>query len=64
MYQILPYIEQQAIYNMRRGDGGANAGFQKTRLDREARADVQLPVARHRFGCAASTSTSWATTRG
>jgi prepilin-type N-terminal cleavage/methylation domain-containing protein len=33
MYQILPYIEQQALYNMRRGDGGANAGFQKTRLN-------------------------------
>ena len=32
MYQILPYIEQQALYDMRRGDGGANAGFVDTGL--------------------------------
>jgi prepilin-type N-terminal cleavage/methylation domain-containing protein len=32
MYQILPYIEQQAIYNLRRGDGALNAGFIKTGL--------------------------------
>jgi prepilin-type N-terminal cleavage/methylation domain-containing protein len=32
MYQILPYIEQQTLYNIRRGDGNLNAGFVKTRL--------------------------------
>jgi prepilin-type N-terminal cleavage/methylation domain-containing protein len=32
MYQILPYIEQQSLYNLRRGDGAANAGFVKTGL--------------------------------
>jgi prepilin-type N-terminal cleavage/methylation domain-containing protein len=32
MYQILPYIEQQNLYNLRKGDGAANAGFQKTDL--------------------------------
>jgi prepilin-type N-terminal cleavage/methylation domain-containing protein len=32
MYQVLPYIEQQSLYNLRRGDGGANAGFVKTGL--------------------------------
>jgi prepilin-type N-terminal cleavage/methylation domain-containing protein len=32
MYQILPYIEQQTLYNLRRGDGALNAGFQKTDL--------------------------------
>jgi prepilin-type N-terminal cleavage/methylation domain-containing protein len=32
MYQILPFIEQQNLYNMRRGDGGTNAGFQKTKM--------------------------------
>jgi prepilin-type N-terminal cleavage/methylation domain-containing protein len=32
MYQILPYIEQQNLYNMRRGDGGAKAGFIATGL--------------------------------
>ncbi len=32
MYQILPFIEQQNLYNLRRGDGAANAGFVKTGL--------------------------------
>jgi prepilin-type N-terminal cleavage/methylation domain-containing protein len=32
MYQILPYVEQQNLYNLRRGDGAANAGFEKTSL--------------------------------
>jgi prepilin-type N-terminal cleavage/methylation domain-containing protein len=32
MYQILPFIEQPALYNSRRGDGGANAGFTRTGL--------------------------------
>jgi prepilin-type N-terminal cleavage/methylation domain-containing protein len=32
MYQILPYIELQNLYNLRRGDGAAKAGFVQTRL--------------------------------
>src|SRR5688572_16971829 len=32
MYQILPYIEQQNLYNLRRGDGNQNAGFVETGL--------------------------------
>jgi prepilin-type N-terminal cleavage/methylation domain-containing protein len=32
MYQILPHIEQQSMYDMRKGDGGASAGFVETGL--------------------------------
>lgn len=32
MYQILPYVEEKALYDLRKGDGGANAGFTKTGL--------------------------------
>lgn len=32
MYQILPFIEQQNLYNLRRGNGGASAGFVATGL--------------------------------
>ncbi|QEG34888.1 DUF1559 domain-containing protein [Bythopirellula goksoeyrii] len=32
MYQVLPYIEQQNLANMRRGDGNLNAGFVDTGL--------------------------------
>ncbi len=38
MYQILPYIEQQALHDMRQGDGAANAGFIKTDM-------IEIPVA-------------------
>ena len=30
MYQVLPFIEQQNLYNLRRGDGKLNAGFVET----------------------------------
>lgn len=42
MYQILPFIEQQSLYNLRRGDGGANSGFVETGL-----AEMQVSV----FNC-------------
>ncbi len=42
MYQILPFIEQQVLYNLRRGDGAANAGFVETGL-----AEKPVPV----FNC-------------
>ena len=32
MYQILPHIEQQSMYDMRKGDSGTNAGFTVTGL--------------------------------
>ena len=32
MYQILPYIEEKSLYDLRKGDGGANAGFTLTGL--------------------------------
>ncbi|TWU25871.1 DUF1559 domain-containing protein [Bythopirellula polymerisocia] len=42
MYQILPYIEQQNLANMRRGDGNLNAGFVETGL-------AEIPVSA--FNC-------------
>ncbi len=42
MYQILPYIEQQNLYDRRYGDGGSNAGFVKTGI-----VDVPISV----FNC-------------
>jgi prepilin-type N-terminal cleavage/methylation domain-containing protein len=42
MYQVLPYIEQQALYDMRYGDGAASAGFIKTDM-------TEIPVAT--FNC-------------
>ena len=32
MYQILPHIEEKTLYDLRKGDGGANAGFTLTGL--------------------------------
>lgn len=32
MYQILPYLEQQNLHDLRRGDGNLNAGFVETGL--------------------------------
>jgi prepilin-type N-terminal cleavage/methylation domain-containing protein len=46
MYQILPYIEQQALHDMRRGDGALNAGFIKTGM-------IEIPVAA--FNCPSRT---------
>ena len=42
MYQILPNIEQKNLYDLRRGDGGANAGFVETSL-----CEFQVPL----FNC-------------
>lgn len=46
MYQILPYIEQQALQNMRKGDGAMNAGFVRTDM-------AEIPVAT--FNCPSRT---------
>src|SRR5262249_10796468 len=42
MFQILPYIEGKTLYDLRRGDGGANAGFVLTGLS-----EIQVPI----FNC-------------
>jgi len=49
MYQILPYIEQQNLYNLRRGDGGANAGFQRTGLSEKPVAAYNCPSREGRY---------------
>ncbi len=49
MYQILPYIEQQALYNLRRGDGGTNAGFVKTGLAQKPVSVFNCPDRTGRF---------------
>ncbi len=46
MYQILPYIEQQALHDMRQGDGADNAGFIKTGM-------IEIPVSA--FNCPSRT---------
>jgi prepilin-type N-terminal cleavage/methylation domain-containing protein len=42
MYQILPYIEQENLYDLRTGDGNSNAGFVETGL-----AEIPVPI----FNC-------------
>ncbi len=44
MYQVLPYIEQQNLTDMRKGDGNLNAGFVETGL-----AEIPVPT----FNCPA-----------
>jgi type II secretory pathway pseudopilin PulG len=43
MYQILPFIEQQNLYNLRKGDGGTNAGFVVTKLSEKPVATFNCP---------------------
>jgi prepilin-type N-terminal cleavage/methylation domain-containing protein len=52
MYQILPFIEQQAIYNLRRGDGALNAGFIKTGMINKPVATFNCPSRSERIGIA------------
>jgi prepilin-type N-terminal cleavage/methylation domain-containing protein len=52
MYQILPFIEQQAIYNLRRGDGALNAGFIKTGMINKPVATFNCPSRSGRIGIA------------
>ena len=47
MYQILPYLEEQSLYNLRRGDGGANKGFVDTGLAERSVVPYNCPS---RFG--------------
>jgi prepilin-type N-terminal cleavage/methylation domain-containing protein len=50
MYQILPFIEQQNLYNLRRGDGAPNAGFVKTGLAEKPVAAFNCPDRSGRLG--------------
>jgi prepilin-type N-terminal cleavage/methylation domain-containing protein len=49
MYQILPYLEEQNLYNLRRGDGGTNAGFVDTGLAERSVALYNCPSRSGRF---------------
>jgi prepilin-type N-terminal cleavage/methylation domain-containing protein len=49
-YQILPYIEEKALYDMRRGDGAANAGFTKTGLAEKQVKLFNCPSRNNRVG--------------
>jgi prepilin-type N-terminal cleavage/methylation domain-containing protein len=49
MYQILPYIELQNLYNMRQGNGGTTAGFVRTGLAEKTVPAFSCPVRSNRF---------------
>jgi prepilin-type N-terminal cleavage/methylation domain-containing protein len=49
MYQILPYLEEQSLYNLRHGDGAANAGFVDTGLAEQSVALYNCPSRFARF---------------
>ena len=49
MYQILPYIEQQALHDMRQGNGGTNAGFIATGMTEKPVATFNCPSRTGRF---------------
>jgi prepilin-type N-terminal cleavage/methylation domain-containing protein len=49
MYQILPYLEEQTLYNLRRGDGGPNAGFVDTGLAEQSVEQYRCPSRSGRF---------------
>jgi prepilin-type N-terminal cleavage/methylation domain-containing protein len=54
MYQILPYIEEKALYDLRRGDGATNAGFTKTGLSEKQVKVFNCPSRSGRFGIVAT----------
>jgi prepilin-type N-terminal cleavage/methylation domain-containing protein len=47
MFQILPYLEEQSLYDLRRGTGGTNAGFVDSGLAERSVAAFNCPS---RFG--------------
>jgi prepilin-type N-terminal cleavage/methylation domain-containing protein len=49
MYQILPNIEQQALYDLRKGDGATNAGFKKTGMIEKQVSTFNCPSRSGRF---------------
>ncbi len=50
MFQILPYMEEQALYNLREGDGSGNTGFVATRLIEKPVSAFNCPTRFNRFG--------------
>ncbi len=55
MYQILPFIEQQNLYDLRVGDGGLNAGFEVTGLSEVPVPSYNCPTRDARFGISGTT---------
>jgi hypothetical protein len=49
MYQILPYLEEKSLYDLRRGDGGANVGFVDTGLAERSVVPYNCPSRSGRF---------------
>jgi prepilin-type N-terminal cleavage/methylation domain-containing protein len=49
MYQILPYLEEQNLYNLRRGDRAGNAGFVDTGLAERSVSVYSCPSRSGRF---------------
>ncbi len=49
MYQILPYIEEKSLYDLRRGDGGTNTGFTLTGLSEKQVSLFNCPSRSSRF---------------
>ena len=50
MYQILPFIEEQILYDLRGGDGGGNVGFTDTVLAETPVTAFNCPSRNDRFG--------------
>jgi prepilin-type N-terminal cleavage/methylation domain-containing protein len=50
MYQILPYMEEQSLYNLREGDGSGNTGFVDTALIEKPVSAFNCPTRYNRFG--------------
>ncbi|QDV73999.1 DUF1559 domain-containing protein [Botrimarina mediterranea] len=50
MYQILPYMEEQSLYDLREGDGSGNTGFVDTGLIERPVSAFNCPTRNNRFG--------------
>ncbi|MGI9429926.1 MAG: DUF1559 domain-containing protein [Bythopirellula sp.] len=50
MFQILPYLEQQSLHDLRGGDGSGNTGFSDTLLAETPVAAFNCPSRQERFG--------------
>ena len=49
MYQILPYVEEQALFDLRKGDGQSNVGFVDTGLAEAPVSTYNCPSRNSRF---------------
>lgn len=50
MYQILPYLEERSLYDLRKGDGAGNSGFVDTGLIETPVSAFTCPSRVNRFG--------------